>query len=58
MRKGSDSIKILAITRELLVGATEEAFRQHARTGLMTFDLIPLEPYPGFARLFAIEDGS
>jgi hypothetical protein len=26
------------------------------KEGLVTFDLIPLRPYPGFARLFATDD--
>ncbi len=26
------------------------------KEGLITFDLIPLRPYPGFARLFATDD--
>jgi muconolactone delta-isomerase len=41
-------------------GTEEEASKQLAslplvQAGLITFDLIPLAPYPGFARLFAQE---
>ena len=47
-------MKILASERET-PGTTDEQFVEN---GLISFDLIPLVPYPGFERLFALPGGN
>mgnify|MGYP000310911537 CR=1 FL=1 len=41
---------------DTLAGARAADFQPQLRAGLISFELIPLVAYPGFARLFAPHD--